>query len=319
MNEVLIKDGVKYQLWKPEDEVNEFEPLIKDYIKDIFGNGCKYFPKQKLKTLANRSSIPEGFVIDFKNQKWYIVELKLLGYDAINRISGQIVDYKNAIENPRTRKQIFESIRDSMDDPPKFLYDLIFNKEPTIIVVIDNLDGVDGGQFKEKVYGTERNAKIVEFKTFARVKSDNSGIIKDVYIHEFKPIVPYTLPPPSGKPVEGVEEKERVSSTQRGMRLEGDYFPIRFSKEISVKTANWLIKKGKLKHSMIPIETGKKRFLINFSPTHKSGDKFWMPVKLDNGWYLETHASEERNIYLSKKLLKICGYSPDDVLKFVNI
>ena len=66
-----------------------------EHIEDIFGERCKYFPKQKLKTLADNRSIPDGFVIDFKNKKWYILELKLLCDDAIRRIRDQLGDYKN--------------------------------------------------------------------------------------------------------------------------------------------------------------------------------------------------------------------------------
>lgn len=210
VEKILLKDGIKYTLWKPENELTQFEPLIKDHIKDIFGNDCEYFPKQKLKTLADIRTIPDGFVIDFKNQEWYIVELKLLCDDAIKRISGQIVDYKNAIENSRTRKQIFESIRDQIDNPPKFLYDLVFNKEPTIVVIINNLDGDEGQQFKEKVHGTEKNAKIIEFKTFERENAPG------VYIHQFEPLSRIVPPPtserkpiidPEGEPIKADEDQ----------------------------------------------------------------------------------------------------------------
>ena len=110
-NEILIKDGVKYRLWAPPKEPQDFEPMIKYHVKDIFGKGCEYFPKQKLKTLANNKSIPDGFVVDFKNKKWYIVENKLLCDDAIRRISGQIVDYKNGIKNLTTRREIYKAIK----------------------------------------------------------------------------------------------------------------------------------------------------------------------------------------------------------------
>jgi len=67
--DILLMDGVRYRLWTPENELNDFEPMIKYHIKDLFGNDCKYFPKRKLKTLADNRSIPDGFVIDFENQK----------------------------------------------------------------------------------------------------------------------------------------------------------------------------------------------------------------------------------------------------------
>lgn len=180
--EILLKDGVRYRLWTPENEPNDFESMIKYHIKDIFGDNCEYFPKRKLKTLAGNRAIPDGFVIDFENQKWYIVELKLLCDDAIRRIAGQIVQYKNAVGNPRTIRDIYKSIKSIRDDG--FLDDLINDMKPEIVVIIDSLDGKLGEQFKEQVEGTDRGIRIIEFKTFAREHVDP----KMVHIHLFEPI-----------------------------------------------------------------------------------------------------------------------------------
>ena len=37
-DEILIKDGVKYSLIRPEPETTKFEPMIKEHVKDIFGH-----------------------------------------------------------------------------------------------------------------------------------------------------------------------------------------------------------------------------------------------------------------------------------------
>jgi hypothetical protein len=179
--ELLIQDGVKYNLWTPGNEPADFEPMIKYHIKDIFGEEARYFPKQKLRTIANNNSIPDGFVIDFKNQRWYVVELKLLCDDAVRRISGQIVDYKNAMKNPHTRQQIFKSIYDELNkaEMHQMLYDLIINRNPNIVVLIDSLEGEPGEQFREKVEGVDQNVKILTFKTYATDGVDP----KKVHIH----------------------------------------------------------------------------------------------------------------------------------------
>lgn len=179
---IIFKDGVKYLLWEPEHELNDFEPMIKYHVKDIFGDECEYFPKQKLKTLADIRSIPDGFVVDFQRRKWYIVELKLLRDDAINRISGQIVDYKNAIRNDKTRRKIYKAMKSIKD--VNFLDDLINEKEPEIVIIINNLNGIFGKKFKEKVKGTEEKVIIFEFKTFTREGVDP----KKVHIHLFEPL-----------------------------------------------------------------------------------------------------------------------------------
>lgn len=181
MNEVLLKDGVKFNEYDyNKDEVGVFEPIVVEHIKDIFGMNCEYFPKKKLKTLADSRSVPDGFVIDSKNKKWYILELKLLCDDAINRISNQIVNYKNSIKNLNTKKEIYEAIKNNS------LYDLIYNTNPEIIIIINTLKGKDGKKFKEIVEGIDENIKLIEFKTFTR----REGIYakEEEHIHLVEPL-----------------------------------------------------------------------------------------------------------------------------------
>ncbi|MFH0862621.1 MAG: winged helix-turn-helix domain-containing protein [Candidatus Altiarchaeota archaeon] len=184
MADVLIKDGVLHKLWVTSDEVHDFEPIVKYHVKDIFGVDCEYFQKQKLKSLADNRSIPDGFVIDYKNQMWYIVELKLLCDDAVKRIPGQIISYKNAVKSIGTKKQIYDSIRSQISKPPAFLYDLIFDKNPSIVIIINSLDGELGEQFEENVNGADKNAKILVFKTFAPESTDP----RKIHCHVFEPM-----------------------------------------------------------------------------------------------------------------------------------
>ncbi len=44
-NEILLIDGVGYGEWTSENEPNDFEPVTKYHIKDIFGDDCNYLPK----------------------------------------------------------------------------------------------------------------------------------------------------------------------------------------------------------------------------------------------------------------------------------
>lgn len=177
---IILKDNVRYHLWTPTNEVQQFEPLVIEHIRDIFGEGAKYYSKRTIKTLANNRSIPDGFVIDENNNKWYILELKLLCDDAINRISRQIVNYKNAV-NLSTKKEIYEAI----NEPSQELYNIIYNTTPEIVIIIDSLDDEKGQQFEEQVLGTDRNINIIEFKTYARdyVETDK------IHLHLFRPLV----------------------------------------------------------------------------------------------------------------------------------
>ncbi|GAH61687.1 unnamed protein product, partial [marine sediment metagenome] len=60
---MILIDGVRYKLWQPTDEVKEFEPMVVEHIKDIFGEDSVYFGRQKIKTRTGMGSIPDGFVV----------------------------------------------------------------------------------------------------------------------------------------------------------------------------------------------------------------------------------------------------------------
>ncbi len=97
----------------------------------------------------------------------------------------------------------------------------------------------------------------------------------------------------------------------RKMRIAGDTLEIRNSYEILINTAEWLIRKGKLKRSDCPVPIGRKRHLINTEPKHKYGDNFTSPKKLSNGLYVEVHYSTAGCINSARRLLERFGYKGD--------
>ena len=97
----------------------------------------------------------------------------------------------------------------------------------------------------------------------------------------------------------------------RRMKIGSDVFEIRNSYEILVNTAEWLIRKGKLKRSDCPIPIGRKRYLINTEPKHRYGDSFTAPKQLSNELYIETHYSTARCIDNARRLLEKFGFSGD--------
>jgi hypothetical protein len=93
------------------------------------------------------------------------------------------------------------------------------------------------------------------------------------------------------------------------MRIESDTFDIRNSYEILVNTANWLIKKGKLKPTDCPVGAGYRRNLVNTQPKHKYGDEFPAPKKLSNGLWMDVNYSTAGCISNARRLLERFGYS----------
>lgn len=116
------------------------------------------------------------------------------------------------------------------------------------------------------------------------------------------------------------EETEYVSPPEaptweggqpRRMKIGRDVFEVRSSYEILTNTAEWLIRKGKLKRSDCPIPIGRKRHLINTEPKHRYGDSFRAPKRLSNGLYIEVNYSTAGCISNARRLLEKYGFRGD--------
>lgn len=117
-----------------------------------------------------------------------------------------------------------------------------------------------------------------------------------------------------------IEEPEYISPPEttmwgggqpRKMKIGSDVFEIRNSYEILTNTAEWLIRKGKLRVSDCPIPIGRKRHLINTEPKHRYGDSFRAPKRLSNGLYIEVHYSTAGCINNARRLLERFGFRGD--------
>ena len=104
------------------------------------------------------------------------------------------------------------------------------------------------------------------------------------------------------------------NSKKTGMiTIRGQSESIRYSSEILFHTANYLFNHGFLNKSDLPIQAGKKRFLVNKEPKHPTGKNFITWKKLDCGYYLETNYSTQRCIDKARLLLKMAGLSERDL------
>jgi hypothetical protein len=183
MARILLLDGVKYESWFPEKE-DEFEEVVKEHSKEIFGNDCLYIDvKRRIKSESGISSIPDGYLIDFSDNSLWIVEVELSKHSHKHMVV-QLDAFLKGIKNPETQKVIVEAIysvikddilldafvrkRLSPKDPHHFLSELI-SKGLSVVVVVDELT--------EKVEQAFENFKVqpyfVELKTFVRA---NVGI-----------------------------------------------------------------------------------------------------------------------------------------------
>ncbi|RLA94076.1 MAG: hypothetical protein DRG25_03260, partial [Deltaproteobacteria bacterium] len=91
---------------------------------------------------------------------------------------------------------------------------------------------------------------------------------------------------------------------------------IKYSYEILLNAAEWLIQKGRLKKEDYPIRTTERartRYVINNEPKHSDGKDFKRPKRLSNDLYIETKFKTNRCKKLARELLEKYGY-PGDML-----
>lgn len=133
--------------------------------------------------------------------------------------------------------------------------------------------------------------------------------IEDFVKERLKEMISGTEPSiPSPEADEVAWQKEE---RPKRMKLAGEVFEIRSANEILVNTANWLIKRGKLKISDCPVPAGFKRYLVNKEPKHRYGDNFRAPKKLSNGLWIDTNYSTAGCINSARRLLEKFGFPAD--------
>lgn len=190
MKDLLIIDGIKYEPWTPNKEPGEFDIVVTEHLKDIFGDDVFYFDiKQMLKSDAGIGSIPDGFLINFNSKKSYMVEFEISKH-SYDHMSKQALRLSNAVDNRDTIRKIRERLFRKIDKDPilknkvgkivggeAYIYKTLVDIVPktTLVVIIDKVT-------KEAEDAYRRFAKIVEFKTYTR-----KGVGLPVHAHIFQP------------------------------------------------------------------------------------------------------------------------------------
>jgi hypothetical protein len=224
---MLLIDGVKYELWTPKKEVEEFHPLVKEHYKEIFGNNSIFFEGSILKSESGKSSVPDGFVVTLGEMpQWHIVEMELSTHQLYDHIVNQVGRFINGVKNTATQKKIIEAVYQHIQETKqrkaefeeaigsgeifKFISDLI-TKLPVLVVIIENRT-----QELDEALDLLRYSpiKIVEFQTFKRVGAEA------VHAHLFEPLYkPHSLT----LPTEPQSITQEVSTQRMGLRVWRSY------------------------------------------------------------------------------------------------
>jgi hypothetical protein len=229
---MLLIDGVRYELWIPKLEEEEFEPEVLKHVEDVFGNQSIYLNiRQKLESISGTGSKIDGLAIIYGAlPEWHIVEIELSTHDLYKHIVDQVSRFISGIKNPQTQREIVEAIDNKIAendsdrlrlkkaiDPMeihKFLSALI--SKPPILTIIIEENTVGLKEALDTLAHSE--IKVVEFQTFAR-----EGVGLPVHAHLFEPVSTLVTAPlrSTSLPSENSFEKELSS---KDIEYGGIYF-----------------------------------------------------------------------------------------------
>jgi predicted transport protein len=180
MNKKLIIDGIRFNLWTPDNEIEEFQPIVEELAKEIFGKDTIYLPVGLiLKSEAGLGAKPDAFAINPIKKELYIIEAELSKHHPYKHINDQLMKFVNSMDNPTTRDAVVETLHKEIcnqglkkyleektnEEPFKWLSKLV-NQSPKIVVVIEEKtkEVTEACKILMKGYDTE----ILEIQTYRR-------------------------------------------------------------------------------------------------------------------------------------------------------
>jgi predicted transport protein len=184
MPKMLIIDGIRFNLWTPDKEIEEFHPIVNVLAKEIFGEDSVYLPiGVRLKSEAGLGAEPDGFMIDPTKKELIIVEAELSKHNPYKHINDQLTRFINSMDNLQTKNAVVErlyaEIRSNKGLQEYFeektnenLYrwlSKLLNQSPKIVVVIEEKtkEVMEACKILMKSYDT----KILEIQTYRREKA----------------------------------------------------------------------------------------------------------------------------------------------------
>lgn len=88
------------------DSEAEIEQVVTENAPYIFGANSIYFPKSLIKTAEGVGTIPDGFVIDLAERRWFVVEAETSKHSVWGHIAPQVAKQVVAASQPATKKML---------------------------------------------------------------------------------------------------------------------------------------------------------------------------------------------------------------------
>lgn len=252
---MLLKDGVRYFLHTYNNE-HEFEKMIFDHFKDVFGENTILLPKKKIQSRSGIKTVPDAFVLSVEEKKWFIIEVELESHPLYDHIVSQISKFNSAIKNEAQHKKLIKAFYDEITGDPlknveleikgireKFKYiSEVVESRPEIVIFIDR----ESKELDDVFESLPFSSRIVVFKTYCR---ENVGI--EDSIHEFESLVELDWKTPTDQ----LAEKKPLLNGRKELS-ETNLFQKKFWEELKV----YLNKK----HTFLKLRTPRARHWYNF-------------------------------------------------------
>jgi len=183
---IVTRDGT-YHLYNYKNE-NELERMVVEHSLEIFGKDTVYFDlKRKISSKSGFGTIPDGYVIDLKKNKLYLIEVELISHSLKKHVLPQITNFILALKNEGTTEKLvgefYNELPKSKKIDKKRLKSIVRNWG--IIIVIDDV----GDPMKEtnplleivNFLSMHGEVKAIPFQTYCK-----NGMIADDHVHSFK-------------------------------------------------------------------------------------------------------------------------------------
>ncbi|HUP25409.1 MAG TPA: hypothetical protein VNB06_21030 [Thermoanaerobaculia bacterium] len=102
----------------------ELEQVVVDHAELIFGPSAIYFPKKLISTADGAGTVPDGYVIDVAESRWYIVEAELDRHGVWRHIAPQVAKQIIAATNPASRQLLVDLAVTRLKEEPALLEQL---------------------------------------------------------------------------------------------------------------------------------------------------------------------------------------------------
>ena len=91
--------------FKTEEEVKK---VVVDNFKLLFGDYSILLPKSLIRTSGGKGTVPDGIIVDFKGNRWFILEVERGDHETWGHIAPQISKQLVAVMNRETKNKIAE-------------------------------------------------------------------------------------------------------------------------------------------------------------------------------------------------------------------